>query len=73
MKAEMGPLVVPAEDTHSRVFLKAARPRVAGVNGVVIPGPPAHVAHLQAPPGGATDTCPLIPEEFTGISLLRLP
>lgn len=71
MKAEMGPLVVCAEDTHSRVFLKAASPRVAGVNGVVIPGPPAHVAHLPAPPGGATDTCPLVPEEVP--CLLCLP
>ena len=56
----MGSLVVPAEDSHSKVFLKDASPRVAGVNGVVIPGPPFCVAHLPAPPGGTADTCPLI-------------
>ncbi|XP_007471157.1 PREDICTED: dermokine [Lipotes vexillifer] len=30
LKAEVGPLVVPAEETHSEVFLKAASPRVPG-------------------------------------------
>ena len=38
LKAEVGPLVVPAEETHSEVFLKAASPRVGGFTGVFILG-----------------------------------
>ncbi|XP_059939120.1 dermokine [Mesoplodon densirostris] len=33
LKAEVGPLVVPAEETHSEVFLKAASPRGRGPSG----------------------------------------
>nr|XP_058901677.1 dermokine [Kogia breviceps] len=38
LKAEVGPLVVPAEETQSEVSRKAASPRLGGVPGVVLLG-----------------------------------
>lgn len=60
LKGRDGALVVCAEDTHSRVFLKAAGPRVAGVNGAKSLQAPAFMLPTFQPHQAVPlDTCPL--------------